>query len=186
MSLRQCAERSSFGLAVIAGLLGAHVAVAQAPPGPEQPWAIPESAIRRAAALGDTGFSVPHKRYDLAALVDLAERANPTTRGAWEAAREAAAGIGLAESAYLPQLSLQAIGGFQHTPLPLPRNLVPAGYSVSDTREVIPALALKWLLFDFGRRDAQLQAARADSFVANVSLHRRPSETHIRRIAGVF
>jgi outer membrane protein len=28
---------------------------------------------------------------------------------------------------------------------------------------------LKWLLFDFGRRDAQLQAARADSFVANVA-----------------
>jgi len=53
--------------------------------------------------------------------------------------------------------------------LPMPKNLVPAGYFVSDTREVIPALALKWLLFDFGRRDAQLQAARADSFVANVA-----------------
>ena len=36
-------------------------------------------------------------------------------------------------------------------------------------REIIPALALKWLLFDFGRRDAQLQAARADSCVANVA-----------------
>src|ERR1700722_3841370 len=149
-------------------LLSAHLAFAQAPPSPAQPWAIPESAINRAAALSDTGFSAPHKQYDLAALVDLAERENPETRAAWEAAREAASGIGLAESAYLPQLSLQAIGGFQHTPLPMPRNLVPAGYFVSDTREVIPALALKWLLFDFGRRDAQLQAAHADSFVANV------------------
>src|SRR5260370_640249 len=136
---------------------------------PGDPWAIPESASRRAAALGDSGFAVPHKQYDLAALVDLAERENPNTRASWEVAREAAAGIGLAESAYLPQLSLQAIGGFQHTPLPMPKNLVPAGYFVSDTREVIPALALKWLLFDFGRRDAQLQAARADSFVANVA-----------------
>src|SRR5580700_8307610 len=169
MLLRQCIERSTFGLAFTASVLSAHLAVAQAPPGPEQPWAIPESAIRRAEALGDTKFSVPRKQYDLAALVDLAERENPTTREAWEAAREAAAGIGLAESAYLPQLSLQAIGGFQHTPLPMPKNLVPAGYFVSDTREVIPALALKWLLFDFGRRDAQLQAARADSFVANVT-----------------
>ncbi|MGA2191140.1 MAG: TolC family protein, partial [Steroidobacteraceae bacterium] len=149
--------------------LGAHMTLAQAPPGAEQPWIIPESAIRRAAALGETGSSLPHKQYDLAALVDLAERENPKTREAWEAAREAAAGIGLAESAYLPQLSLQAIGGFQHTPLPAPKNLVPAGYFVSDTREVIPALALKWLLFDFGRRDAELQAARADSFVANVA-----------------
>ena len=163
------AEQAAIGLALIAGLLSAQSTKAQAPPGPAQPWIIPESAVRRAEALGNTGFSVAHKQYDLAALVDLAERENPKTREAWEIAREAAAAIGLAESAYLPQLSLQAIGGFQHTPLPMPRNLVPAGYFVSDTREVIPALALKWLLFDFGRRDAQVQAAHADSFVANVA-----------------
>jgi outer membrane protein len=169
MWLRQSIECSAVRWTLVTGLLSAHAAIAQAPPSAEQPWAIPDSAVRRAAALGDGSFSVPHKQYDLAALVDLAERENPTTRAAWEVAREAAAGIGLAESAYLPQLSLQAIGGFQHTPLPAPRNLVPAGYFVSDTREVIPALALKWLLFDFGRRDAQLQAARADSFVANVA-----------------
>src|SRR5258708_1183728 len=142
MSLRQSVGRSTFGLAFIAGMLSAQLVVGQAPPSPGQPWAIPESAISRAAALGDTRFSVPNKQYDLAALVDLAERENPKTREAWEVARDAAAGIGLAESAYLPQLSLQAIGGFQHTPLPMPKNLVPAGYFVSDTREVIPALDL--------------------------------------------
>src|SRR6202051_4206518 len=169
MLLRQYNEGATIGLALIASLLIAHPPMAQAPPSPEQPWAIPESAFRRAEALGNTGLSVPHKQYDLRALVDLAERENPKSREPWEAAREAAAGIGLAESAYLPQLSLQAIGGYQHTPLPMPKGLVPAGYFVSETREVIPALALKWLLFDFGRRDAQLQAARADSFVANVA-----------------
>jgi outer membrane protein TolC len=94
MLLRQCIERSTSGLAFAAGLLSAHLAAAQAPPGPEQPWAIPESAIHRAEALGNTGFAVPQKKYDLAALVDLAERTNPKTREAWEAAREAAAGIG--------------------------------------------------------------------------------------------
>jgi outer membrane protein len=169
MSLRQGTERSTFRVVAAATVFSAHLAIAQAPPSPVQPWAIPESAIRRAEAVGDAGFSIPHKPYDLAALVDLAERENPKTREAWEVAREAAAGIGLAESAYLPQLTLQAIGGLQHTPLPAPRNLVPAGYFVSDSREVVPALALKWLLFDFGRRDAQLEAARADSFVANVT-----------------
>src|SRR6201996_2950164 len=169
MLLWQRIERSTVGLALITAALGANPAVAQAPPSPERPWAIPESAIQRAAALGNIGTPVPHKQYDLAALVDLAERENPETRAAWEVAREAYAGIGLAESAYLPQLSLQAIGGFQHTPLPMPRNLVPAGYFVSDTRGIIPALALKWLLFDFGRREAQVQGARADSFVANVT-----------------
>jgi outer membrane protein TolC len=102
-------------------------------------------------------------------LVDLAERTNPDTRAAWDAARAAAAAVGLAESAYLPQLSLQAIAGYEHTPFPAPKNLVPEGYFVSKTKEVIPTLALKWLLFDFGRRDAQLEAARADSFVANVA-----------------
>jgi outer membrane protein len=176
MLLWQCIERSTVTLALIGGLLSANLAVAQAPPSPGQPWEIPESAIGRAAALGDNGFAFPHKQYELAALVDLAERENPQTREAWEVAREAAASVGLAESAYLPQLSLQAIGGFQRTPLPAPKNLVPAGYFVSDTREVIPALALKWLLFDFGRRDAQLEAARADSFVANVaftSIHQK-------------
>jgi outer membrane protein len=172
MSRPPRAERLIY-VVLIAMSLSAHPALAQAPSTSTLPWVIPESAIERAAAIGngnsDTGLVVAHKQYDLAALVDLAERENPKTREAWDVAREAAAAIGLAESAYLPQLSLQAIGGFQHTPLPMPRNLVPAGYFVSDTREIIPALALKWLLFDFGRREAQLQGARADSFVANVS-----------------
>ena len=57
MLLRQCIERSTFGMAVIAGVLSTRLAVAQAPPGPGQPWAIPESAIHRAEALGDTRFS---------------------------------------------------------------------------------------------------------------------------------
>src|SRR5258708_4719582 len=153
MLLRQCMERSPVGLAFVAGILGAQLAVAQAPPSPGQPWAIPESAIRRAAALGDGGFSVPHKQYDLAALIDLAERENPNTREAWEVAREAAAGIGLAESAYLPQISLQAIGGVPHTPLPMPQKLVPAGYFFSRTPGEIPALALQWVLFSFSPPD---------------------------------
>jgi outer membrane protein len=172
VSRRPRAERL-IDLALIATALSTHLALAQAPPTSGLPWVIPESAIERAAAIGnsnsDARLVVAHRQYDLAALVDLAERENPKTREAWEVAREAAAAIGLAESAYLPQLSLQAIGGFQHTPLPMPRNLVPAGYFVSDTREVIPALALKWLLFDFGRRESQVQGARADSFVANVA-----------------
>ena len=167
MSHRPCTERRL--IALLSAAMCSAAAIAQSPPASERPWPIPEDAIDRAAALGTAGAPLSHKPYDLPALVDLAERTNPKTREAWEVAREAAAAIGLAESAYLPQLSLQAIGGFQHTPLPMPRSLVPAGYFVSDTREIIPALALKWLLFDFGRRGAQLDAARADSFVANVA-----------------
>jgi outer membrane protein len=140
---------------------------AQAPPAPNEPWSIPDSAIRRAAALGEETSEWVQKPYDLPALIDLAQRSNPETRVAWEAARAAAAEVGLAESAYLPQLSMEALGGYEQTPLPVPKNLVPKGYFISDSREIIPSLKLKWLLFDFGRRDANLEAARADSFVAN-------------------
>lgn len=150
-------------------LLTTPVARSQAPPSADHAWDIPDSAIRRAALLGETDHPVPQKAYDLASLVDLAERTNPNTRAAWEIAREAAAAEGLVESEYLPQISFLAVAGYEHTPFPAPKNLVPEGYFVSNSREVIPTLALKWLLFDFGRRAAQLDGARADSFVANVA-----------------
>jgi outer membrane protein len=153
-------------LALATSLLGSGLH-AQAPSAPERPWPIPDSAIQRAAALETGPDHWVQKAYDLPALIDLAERTNPETHAAWEAARAAAASIGLVESSYLPQLSMEAIGGFQRTPLPIPKTLIEKGYFVSESREIIPSVALKWLLFDFGRRDANLEAARADSFVAN-------------------
>ena len=169
--MRRRLELCSAALALATSGLPAAPLLAQAPPSPDHPWSIPESATQRAAQLDQatSNGTVPKKRYDLVALIDLAERTNPQTRGAWEAARAAAAAEGIVESSYLPQLSLDALGGFQHTPLPAPRNLVPKGYFESNTREVVPSLSLKWLLFDFGQRDAQLEAARAESFVANVA-----------------
>jgi outer membrane protein TolC len=163
-------RRSVSAALAAAGLLALPaVAATDVPATPEQPWPIPQSAVDRAAALAAHEKSAPTARpYDLAQLIDLAERTSPETRVAWEEARAAAAAIGLAEAAYLPQLSFQAIGGFQRTPLPAPKDLVAKGYFISDTREVLPSIALKWLLFDFGRRDAALEAAKADSFVANV------------------
>ena len=169
--MRPRPELCSALLALATAGLPAAPLLAQAPPTPDRPWSIPASATQRAAHLDATsgGSPVPNKRYDLVALIDLAERTNPQTRGAWETAREAAAAEGIVESSYLPQLSLDALGGFQHTPLPVPKNLVPKGYFESNTREVIPMLGLKWLLFDFGQRDAKRDAARAQSFVANVA-----------------
>jgi outer membrane protein len=169
---RRTSWRRAAMAAAASALLSASLR-AQAPPSPDQPWAIPASAGARALsemqAVDEQPAFDPRRQYDLAALVDLAQRSNPQTRAAWEAAREAAARVGLTESAYLPQLSLQAIGGAAHTPLPAPKKLVPAGYFVSNSHEFIPSLALKWLLFDFGQRAPRLDAARADSFVANVS-----------------
>lgn len=169
--MRRRPELCSSLLALAATAVPAAPLLAQAPPTPDRPWSIPASATQRAAHLDETSSNspLPKKRYDLVTLIDLAERTNPQTRGAWEAARAAAAAEGIVESSYLPQLSLDALGGFQHTPLPAPKNLVPKGYFESNTKEVIPSLGLKWLLFDFGQRDAQREAARAQSFVANVA-----------------
>src|SRR6267154_636006 len=80
-AVARIAPGSAITVAFVASMLSSHLAVAQAPPSPDQPWAIPESAISRAAALGDTAITVPHKQYDLAALVDLAERQNPNKIG---------------------------------------------------------------------------------------------------------
>jgi outer membrane protein len=161
---RNSCKRATVALA--SSLLGGTLH-AQAPAAPEQPWSIPDSAIARAGGLGDEHGEWVQKPYDLPALIDLAQRSNPETRAAWEAARAAAAAIGLVESSYLPQLSMEALGAVERTPLPIPKTLVRKGFFVSDAAEFIPSLALKWLLFDFGRRDANLEAARADSFVAN-------------------
>jgi outer membrane protein len=165
--LQRRRDKATSASVVVALSLFGSASHAQAPPTPDQPWSIPDSAIRRAASLDEGTSQWVRKPYDLPGLIDLAQRTNPQTRVAWEAARAAAAEVGLAESAYLPQLSLEALGGYEQTPLPAPKNLVPKGYFISDSREIIPSLALKWLLFDFGSRDANLEAARADSFVAN-------------------
>ena len=153
----------------VVGVSLAGAAVAQAPPAPDRPWPIPDRPAHGTPVDADAAEIDTHKQYDLAELIDVAERTNPETREAWEQAREAAAAEGLVKSSYLPQLSLQALGGLEHTPLPAPKDLVPQGYFVSNAREFIPSIGIKWLLFDFGRRTALLSAARSDSFVANVA-----------------
>jgi len=112
---------------------------------------------------------VPGHPYDLAALIDLAEQLSPETSEAWNDALAAAAAAGIARSAYLPQLAVDALGGAQRTPLAAPSNLVPKGYFISDTREVLPTLTVKWLLFDFGRRDAVLDRATTATFIAHAA-----------------
>jgi outer membrane protein TolC len=164
--------------------------LALAPSTPDRPWAMSSSdgaSSPSAAAPPATAGAVPPedapgaiardnavtvdpgRHYDLAGLIDLAQRSNPETREAWERARQAALAVGLTETSYVPQISAEIVGGFQHTPLPIPTTLIAKGYFTSDTRELVPALTAKWLLFDFGRREGAVDAALANSFVANVA-----------------
>ncbi len=150
-----------------------------APATPRVPWQIERPPFVQGASEADAELAPtprdnavsidPARSYDLAELVDLAQRSNPETRDAWERARKAALGVGLVESAYLPQISAEAVAGYQHATFPIPSNLVPDALFTVDTRELVPTLAIKWLLFDFGRRAGAATAARAESFVANVA-----------------
>jgi outer membrane protein len=126
-------------------------------------------AKRHSTASTDKVIVERNREYDLAALIDLAQRSNPQTREAWERARQAALAVGLVESAYAPQLSAEALAGYQRTPLPIPPSVFPQGYFTAETAELVPSLAIKWLLFDFGRRQAADRNARENSFVANVA-----------------
>ena len=75
-----------------------------APPSPDKPWYPPQlreyekRLAHREFGKSFSGAPVstdPEKVYDLAELIDIAERTNPETRIAWERARQAAAVVGL-------------------------------------------------------------------------------------------
>ena len=112
----------------------------------------------------------PAHRYSLSELIDIAQRRNSQTRIAWEQARQAAVGVGIARAAFLPELTASALGGYQHIASPFPTNLVRKGYITADAQEVLPELAIKYLLIDFGGgREAAEQGAEQLSFAANVA-----------------
>ena len=109
----------------------------------------------------------PEKAYELPELIDIAERTNPETRIAWEQAREAAFNLGIAKSAYAPTLAAKAVALTQHVSSPLPKNLNPEGFMTADTQAFLPTLTFRWLLFDFGGKEATLDAAEQSLAAAN-------------------
>src|SRR5215469_5280155 len=156
-----------------------------APASPDTPWqfepskeapATPASAAtaRRFAVPENTGVQLPSPAdidpdhvYSLVELIDIAQRRNPTTRVAWEEARQAAIKVGIAQAAYLPALTASALAGYERLAFPMPTNLVPAGFSTSNNRELVPGATVKYLLFDFGGRAANVEAANQLSIAAN-------------------
>jgi outer membrane protein TolC len=121
-------------------------------------------------------------RYTLAELIDIAQRRNKDTRIAWEQARQAAIGVGIARAAFLPEITASALGGYQHIASPFPTNLVSRGYITADAQEVFPEIAIKYLLIDFGGgREASVEGAKQLSFAANVAF----TAAHQRLILAV-
>ncbi|WP_374544840.1 TolC family protein [Rhodoblastus sp.] len=110
--------------------------------------------------------------YDLAELIDLAERTNPATRIAWNAARETALATGVAKSAYLPRIVAAVTGIYQAskgTDTVTVGPLSTSGVSASGSADgVISAVTLQWMLFDFGQRDAVVAAAEQATVITNI------------------
>src|SRR5437763_15479191 len=99
------------------------------PPAPDKPWAPPalpryEGELRQYQPTEAERRYLPaidrHKTYNLAELIDIAQRSNPETRVAWERARMAAAAVGLTESAYYPYTVAAAAGGYDRAFVPFP------------------------------------------------------------------
>jgi outer membrane protein TolC len=111
----------------------------------------------------DTG-----RRYSLSELIDLAESNNPATRIAWNDARRAALAAGIAESAFLPNITATAIGGYQGSTGHA--TALGTGFSSNQSLDgTVSALSLQWLLFDFGERAAVVDAAKQGSVISNIA-----------------
>jgi outer membrane protein len=168
-----------------------------APPSSVRPWAPPTlekyegelrhyeptEAERRYLPAID-----PRKTYNLAELIDIAQRSNPETRVAWERARMAAAAVGLTESAYYPYIVAAAAGGYDRAFVPFPQlraklqppptngnlpnvEIVGGGTLVTESLLARGELNAKWLLIDFGERKATREAAREKLLMANVGFN---------------
>ena len=115
----------------------------------------------------------PQKEYDLAELIDLAERANPETKVAWEQAKQSAAAVGLAQSEYFPILALNASANYSRQPVPVPESATTAGYLDLKTEQAQPVATLEWVLLDFGRRKSGVLAAKNQLLAANLGFNAR-------------
>src|SRR5271166_1105167 len=177
-----------FGLSQVQAVLAAP-ARDQVAPSSEKQWApssLPgyQDTLRRGSVPSlQKGRELvdPRKEYRLPDLIDLAQQLNPATRAAWQNAKQALALVGVSKSAYYPFLSLAAAAGYTRFFVPFPqieinqaalKRVLTSGAPVQTAVTLSEGnplhfdvlyqseLTMKWLLFDFGQRDAVVSAAR--------------------------
>jgi len=102
---------------------------------------------------------------DLPDIVDLALENNTTTRIYWFQAKQYAAAKGKANSAYYPQLT---VGGQLYRAKNKPSYGI-TGLPVGSYYETGygPSAQINWLIYDFGKREAQVESARDALRAAN-------------------
>ncbi len=109
----------------------------------------------------------PSHVYSLPELVDIAELVNPETRVAWQQARKAAIGVGLFQSSYYPQITFDGSLNKHEIVVNTPSQIELLARANIHAGNAFPLLDFKWLLFDFGGREASVDASKQKLAAAN-------------------
>lgn len=125
------------------------------------------------------------KAYTLAELIDLAEQNNPRTRIVWERAKQRAAQLGVAKSAYFPILAAYAAAASERIISPFPEPLAPQGFVMTDAQQVQAGVKARYLLFDPGERAAHVDEATQAKLVAGANFIQANQEIAFR-VASAF
>jgi outer membrane protein len=154
--------------AVFFGFVTAGNCAAQCSSVASTPQAAADCAARATPQNRIASIDASH-RYSLAELIDIGEHNNPTARIAWERAKQKAESLGIAKSEYFPVLAGIAAFGDSRTINPFPAAFVPKGYTMVEVPFVQPEVTLDYLLFDFGKREAKVDAATAQKLAAGAN-----------------
>ena len=142
-------------------------------PNPSTQWVPPEHAAEKQDSFqantkksDKSSPAVPRKYLDniknlcLSDIIDIALLNSKQTRRSWFSARAAAASYGSAKGAFLPEIDASVIGNEQKT--------VSSGTrKPSETHTYTGNISLNWLLFDFGGREASVEALREALYAAD-------------------
>jgi outer membrane protein TolC len=109
-----------------------------------------ESIARERETPIDTG-----QQYSLPELVDMAERYNPATRVAWEAAKARAGQFEIARGDLLPTLSAVTLAETSRQGVLFGSTFVRQTLGLYE-----PLLRVNYLIFDFGERTSRIETAR--------------------------
>lgn len=128
----------------------------------------------------------PARPYTLAELIDIAEHNNPRTRIVWEQAKQKADELGVAKSAYYPVLAGVAAFSDERIIDPFPKPLAPRGYTMVEIPAVVPEVTLDYLIFDFGRRGAKVDAVTAEKLAAGANFIQANQQVAFNVASGYY
>jgi outer membrane protein len=138
-----------------------------APASPAKTWTPPAEAARPSAppvapAEIPADLLSGKRTVSLAEAVDVALSSSPVTRRSWLQARSAAADVGSRQAPFWPMVEIDGSAGRGKT------------VSLGGKAEALlttygPSAALNWMLFDFGARSADVEAARQTLFAFDFS-----------------